>query len=68
VRIRYGRRRLELEVLDDGSPANGAGLGGQGLVGMRERAALFGGELDAGPREHGGFVVRARLPLERGSA
>jgi signal transduction histidine kinase len=37
--------------------------GGQGIVGMRERAALLGGELTAGARPGGGFQVRARLPL-----
>ncbi|MFI8996655.1 sensor histidine kinase [Streptomyces sp. NPDC053542] len=58
---------LELRVDDDG-PATGAGPsgGGNGLVGMRERAAALGGEVQAGPRADGGFAVRATIPL-RGS-
>jgi signal transduction histidine kinase len=66
VRIAYGERDLTVEVDDDGRgrPApNGAG-GGKGIVGMRERAAALGGELQAGPRPGGGFRVRARLPLD----
>jgi signal transduction histidine kinase len=39
--------------------------GGHGLTGMRERVALYGGELDAGEREGGGFEVRARFPLQQ---
>jgi signal transduction histidine kinase len=62
VALRYGDASLELEVLDDGS-GTGAGGAGRGVIGMRERAALFGGELLAGPRPSGGFAVRARLPL-----
>ncbi|MEU8069775.1 sensor histidine kinase [Micromonospora sp. NPDC049151] len=63
VRIRYLARELEIDVSDDGhggAPAAGAGLG---LIGMRERVAAHGGEVEAGPRPGGGFRVRARMPL-----
>ena len=62
VRIRYGTDAVELEIVDDGrGSANGNGTG-SGLLGLRERAAIVGGELDAGPRDEGGFAVRAALP------
>jgi signal transduction histidine kinase len=65
VAVRYAADALELEVTDDGRGAVPAGDGhGHGLIGMRERAALYGGTLETGPAEHGGFAVRARLPLE----
>ena len=62
VVVRYGAAGVELEVTDDGSgPAPGAG-GGHGLVGMRERVGMFGGELEIGAGDGGGFRVRAQLP------
>ena len=65
VRIRYGRHELELEVLDDGGSSRVAGNGtGHGLIGMRERASLYGGFFEAGARPSGGFAVHARLPLD----
>jgi signal transduction histidine kinase len=64
VTLAYQGASLELEVVDDGkSTPPGATASGQGLIGMRERVALLGGELEAGPREGGGFRVAARLPV-----
>jgi signal transduction histidine kinase len=64
VIVRYHHSTLELEILDNGTGAparvNGSG---HGLVGMRERVALYGGSLEAGARNGHGFGVRARLPL-----
>ena len=62
--------RLEVVVADDGpggrAPAASSAGGGQGLVGMQERAAVLGGSLSAGYREGSGFVVRAVLPVRLG--
>ena len=62
VTIEYGDARLELEILDDGAGGAVTG-GGRGIIGMRERAALLGGELTAAMRPSGGFAVRATIPL-----
>jgi signal transduction histidine kinase len=63
VRIAYGSR-LELDVVDDGVGAGAQSTGGHGIVGMRERVALYGGTLDVGPMAGKGFRVRATFPLE----
>ena len=64
VRVRYGKDSLELEIVDDGAgDAAPVASGGHGLVGMRERVALYGGHLDAGRRPSGGFAVRVLLPI-----
>ncbi|WP_433340001.1 histidine kinase [Streptomyces sp. CA-253872] len=66
VRLAFGPQALRVEITDAG-PARKAGQAvGFGLAGMRERAALLGGELRAGPRPEGGFEVVARLPVEVG--
>jgi signal transduction histidine kinase len=66
VRLHWRPDALELSVLDDGRGAAAAVAesdgNGQGLLGMRERAELHGGRLDAGPRPGGGFGVHAALP------
>ncbi len=64
VVVRYGDTAVEVEIADDGPGANNDELDGQGLAGMRERVALYGGTIAAGPREGGGFVLRALLPVE----
>jgi signal transduction histidine kinase len=77
VRVRYEPGVLALEVVDDGRGVNGraesraegrgdgpVGRGGHGLLGMRERVAVYGGTLDAGPKAGGGFRVAVRLPYD----
>jgi signal transduction histidine kinase len=65
-RVRVGRtgHDILIDVTDDGPGRSSrpAAAGGHGIIGMRERAALFGGELEAAPGPHGGFRVTARLP------
>ena len=66
VRVRYRPQEVEVEIVDDGvgqSAAPGT-YGGHGLVGMRERVALHGGRLTAGPRPGGGYAVQATFPLD----
>jgi signal transduction histidine kinase len=75
VRVGYVENAVTIEVTDDGPGAQGAApvwedttQGGRGLTAMRERVALFGGEMQAGPRPDGGFTVRARLPAGDGAS
>ncbi len=58
----YEPNRVGLEVRDDGASPNGT-VPGTGLVGLRERAALYGGEIETVVPKEGGFVLRASLPV-----
>ena len=62
VGLAYGEADVRIEVSDDGVGAADP-VGGNGLIGMRERAALYGGSVEAGTRNGGGFMVRAVLPV-----
>ncbi|MGI5244104.1 sensor histidine kinase [Dactylosporangium sp. CA-139066] len=62
VLVRVGASEVYVRVRDDGRGGTGDGSG-QGIAGMRERAALLGGSLTAGPKAGGGFEVGARLPV-----
>ncbi|MFI6503534.1 sensor histidine kinase [Nonomuraea typhae] len=67
VTVRHEPRELDVRVEDDGRGAAGVSArAGHGLVGIRERVALYGGILSIGPRPGGGFEVRARFPLKDG--
>jgi signal transduction histidine kinase len=64
VHVRYGSDSLELEIVDDGQGGSKrTSGGGHGLVGMRERVALYGGRFDASRRPSGGFAIRVVLPI-----
>jgi signal transduction histidine kinase len=65
VELRYGAHELTVRVTDDGEGADPARVpagGGHGLIGMRERAKLYGGTITVGPRSEGGYQVRLTLP------
>jgi len=73
VRLAYEPAALVVEIADGGRPIPAAGPGpdasvlrgaGMGLLGLRERVALYGGELAAGPLPSGGWLVQARMPVE----
>jgi len=69
VIVRFLDGDLELEVVDAGGrPGDSAAGAGRGLIGMRERVVMYGGEVEARRRPEGGFAVRARLPLQAGPA
>lgn len=63
VLVHYSDGQIEVVVSDDGHGSGSGDGGGHGLVGMRERVSVYGGELDAGPRPEGGYRLRARLPV-----
>jgi signal transduction histidine kinase len=68
VMLRYRADELELEITDDG-PGTGDGSGsGYGLVGLRERVLVYGGELQAGREPGGGYALRVRLPFRSARA
>jgi signal transduction histidine kinase len=68
VTLRYEPDGLVLEVTDDGIATATGDSGGHGLAGMRERIAMYGGTVEAGPQPDGGFRVLARLPCPDASA
>jgi signal transduction histidine kinase len=67
VRVDHGAGRLRIEVTDTGpvrpAPADADAGSGRGLIGLRERVALYGGTLHAGPRIRGGYRLEAVIPL-----
>ncbi len=63
VTVRYRNDDVEVEITDDGAGNRKGGGSGQGLIGMRERVAVYGGTFESG-RHDGGYRVRARLPLD----
>ena len=63
VTVRYEPAQVRLEVRDDGGGGPTGNGTGYGLVGVRERVKIYGGEMTAGPADGGGFVLSARLPL-----
>jgi signal transduction histidine kinase len=64
VTVRYGPNDVQIEVRDDGSGTSGSDGLGHGLVGIRERVKIYGGEMTAGTAAEGGFVLSTRLPLD----
>jgi signal transduction histidine kinase len=67
--VHFSPTELRLEVRDDGTGGASADSGlGHGLVGIRERVKIYGGEMLAGASDAGGFVLRARLPLDGGAS
>jgi len=65
VTVRYEPHALQLEVRDDGLGSSTSDGLGHGLVGIRERVKIYGGEMSAGSANGGGFVLSTRLPLGR---
>jgi signal transduction histidine kinase len=68
VTLRYGPRALQLEIRDDGVGSSTSDGLGHGLVGIRERVKIYGGEMSTETANGGGFVLSTRLPLDRDRA
>lgn len=72
VAVHYDHDAVTVRVKNDASRASSSDVGelgaGRGLIGMRERVAVFGGRFEAGPDPGGGFVVDALLPVPRGAS
>jgi signal transduction histidine kinase len=66
VRVQHGEGEIRVQVSTGGSRSVKPPLpgGGRGLAGLAERVALLGGEFSADPQAGGGFVVRARIPVD----
>jgi signal transduction histidine kinase len=64
VTVHYGRNDVQIEVRDDGAGVSRSDGLGHGLVGIRERVKIYGGEMSAGAAAEGGFVLSTRLPLD----
>jgi signal transduction histidine kinase len=69
VRVEADAREIRIDIADEGPPSTPGQIvrelpGGHGLLGMRERAMMYGGTFEAGPRPEGGFAVSVRLPAE----
>jgi signal transduction histidine kinase len=64
VTVRYGPHEFEIEVRDNGHGASRDDGLGHGLVGIRERVKIYGGEMTVGNANGGGFVLRTRFPID----
>jgi signal transduction histidine kinase len=67
VVVRYAPDQLEIDVRDDGRGRAASDGLGHGLVGVRERVKIYGGDMTAGAAAEGGFVLSTRLPLDGGA-